>query len=200
MRYGRVTATISSEAEPASIRPSGTCKGVQRTVPTRTILIPQPPIMSDSNLRQRQQSPVRHAKIPPGKKRSSGGPPTTFANNVIPAALSAFALSVIAFLYLGNPHPSSQPTNSTSESYILCSPPGTQQIYTVDHEDSKVECMAVGGDFIVDTGTHGMLLEPIIRFKTQFEDHFHSQPHKSIFIIQTNLHQARCNCRSRIDR
>lgn len=78
----------------------------------------------------------------------------TVTRGIILAA--SLALSVIALLYLHDFHSSSPAT-----SYVLCSPPGTQQIHTVDHDNSKVECMAVSEDFIVDTGSRGMSHEPI---------------------------------------
>ena len=122
--------------------------------------------MSDSELRQRQPSPATSAKALPitqkGSSRipSSNLPPATSATRGFILAAS-LALSVTTLLlYLHNFHSPSLPS-----SYILCSPPGAQQIYTVDHDDSKVECMTVHGDFIIDTGAHGMSHEPISLFK-----------------------------------
>ena len=122
--------------------------------------------MSDSELRQRQPSPGTSAKASPKKRKGSCSPPpsnlppaTSAVRGVILAA--SFALSVTILLYLRNFH-----SPSLASSYILCSPPGTQHIYTVDHDDSKVECMAVHGDLIVDTGARGMSHEPITPFRT----------------------------------
>jgi hypothetical protein len=165
---------------------------------------PQPPLppspMSDSELRQRQPSPATSTKAPPKGKENFSSPPPS---NKPPAAtvtrgiilVASLALSVIALLYLRNFHSSSPAT-----SYILCSPPGARHIYTVDHDDSKAECMTVSEHFILDTGTHGKSHEPINPFKTPFVAHFPSRPHKPVFIIQIDLHQARRNCRSRTDR
>ena len=157
--------------------------------------------MSDSELRQRQPSPGTRSKASQKKKECSNSPPPStkpptaalVTRGIILAA--SLALSVIALLYLRDFHSSSPAT-----SYILCSPPGAQRIYTVDHGDSKVECMAVSGNFIVDTGVYGMSHEPINLFKTPFVAHFTSRPHKPVFIIQIDPHQARCNCRPRSDR
>ena len=127
--------------------------------------------MSDSELRQRQPSPATSAKALPKMKKGPGSPPppnpplaSSAARRFILAV--SLALSVI-LLCLRNFH-SSVPASS----YILCSPPGTQQIYTVDHDDSKVECMAIHGDFIIDTGARGMSHEPISLFKTSVRGSF----------------------------
>ena len=128
--------------------------------------------MSDSELRQRQPSPATSAKALPREHKSPSGPPPL---NPWPATsttrgfilVASLALSITLILYLRNFH-SSPP----SPSYILCSPPGTQHIYTVDHGDSKVECMAVRGDFIIDTGARGMSHEPISLFKTPVHGSF----------------------------
>jgi hypothetical protein len=127
--------------------------------------------MSESELRQRQPSPVMPAKASPKKEPDSKRPPpiqppvTTAARGFI--LVVSLALSVSLLLYLRNFHFSSPAT-----SYTLCSPLGTKQIYTVDHDDSRVECMAVSGDLIIETGAHGMSHEPINLFKTPFVAHF----------------------------
>lgn len=114
--------------------------------------------MVDSNLRRRRPSPAKPATVSPKKEDSlppSNRPSAATATRYVISG-AALALSVIVLLYyLRNFH---FPPPATP--YILCSLPGTQQIYTVDHDDSKVECMAVRGNFIVDTGAYGMLHEP----------------------------------------
>lgn len=128
--------------------------------------------MSDSELRQRQPSPPTSAKALPRKQKSPGGlpplnsPPATSTTRGFILAAS-LALSITLLLCLRNFH-----SPSPSSSYILCSPLGTQQIYTVDHDNSKVECMTVRGDFIVDTGARGMSHEPISLFKTPVHGSF----------------------------
>lgn len=141
--------------------------------------------MSGSEMRQRQPSPSTSAAASLKKKSGFNDPPisnwppeTTATRGFILAA--SLALSVILLLYLRNFH---SPSRATS--YILCSPPDTQQIYTVDHDDSKVECMAVDGDFIINTGTHGMSHEPIDSFKSPFVAHF-PQPTWQTGIHHTN--------------
>ena len=126
--------------------------------------------MSDSELRQRQPSPATSAKTSPKKLKGSSTPPlsnpppaTTVTRGFILTA--SFALSVTLLLCLHTFH-----STSSASSYILCSPPGTEKIYSVDHDDSRVECMAVRGDFILDTGARGMSHEPII---SQFRSSAH---------------------------
>jgi hypothetical protein len=141
--------------------------------------------MSGSEMRQRQPSPSTSATASPKEKNGSNDPPlsnrpsgTTATRGFILAA--SLALSVILLLYLRNFH-----SPSPATSYILCSSPDTQQIYTVNHDDSKVECMAVSGDLIIDTGTHGMSHEPIDPFKAPFVAHF-PQPTWQTGIHHTN--------------
>lgn len=122
--------------------------------------------MSDSELRQRQPSPTTSAKTSAKKHKGSNSPPPPDLPPATPAIrgfilAASFALSVTLLLYLRNFH-----SSPLASSYILCSPPDTEHIYTVDHEDSKVECMAVRGDFIVDTGARGTSHEPINLFRT----------------------------------
>ena len=128
--------------------------------------------MSDSELRQRQPSPTTSAKTSPKKLKGSSTPPlpnpppaTTVTRGFILTA--SLALSVTLLLYLHRFHSTSPPSN-----YLLCSPPGTQKIYSVDHDDSMVECMAVRGDFIVDTGARSMSHEPIGQFRTSAHGSF----------------------------
>lgn len=134
---------------------------------------PTPSPMSDSELRQRQPSPTASAKASPKKKQkgpTSPPPPdpqsaSSAARGFILAA--SLALSVTLLLYLRIFH-----SPSPASSYILCSPPGKLQIHTVDHDDSRVECMTVRGDFIIDTGARGMSHEPISQFKTSAHGSF----------------------------
>ena len=171
------------------------------TMPTeRTLLpLPTPPsLMSDSELRQRQPSPAISPLASPRKHKSpSGLPPLNSPRPATPTTtrgfilLASLALSITLLLYLRGFH------SSSPSSYILCSPPGEQQIYTVDHDDSKVECMVVHGDFIIDTGARGMSHEPITPFKTLVHGSFPpSRPHRPVFIVQFDPHHAWCNCRS----
>ena len=143
------------------------------------------PPMSDSELRQRQPSPTTSAMASPKKQKGSNSPPpsnpppaSTVTRGFILAA--SFALSVTILLCLHTFH-----SPSPVSTYILCSPPGTRQIYTVDHDDSKLECMAVRGDLIVDTGARGVSHEPIILFRTLLMGHF-PQPTSQTGIHHTN--------------
>ena len=141
--------------------------------------------MSDCELRQRQPSPTIPPKAPLKKKKGPNNPPppnqprTTAATRGF-ILVASLALSVILLLHFRNFH-----SPSPAGSYILCSPPGTQQIYTVDHEDSKVECMAVSGNLIVDTGPHSTSHEPTNLFRTLFVAHF-PQPTSQAGIHHTN--------------
>jgi hypothetical protein len=140
--------------------------------------------MSDSELRQRQPSPTTPPKAPLNYRKGSIPPPsnqppaTTATRGFILAA--SLVLSVILLLYLRNFH-----SLSPASSYILCSPPGTQRIYTVDNDKSEVECMAVSGNLIVDTGAHGMSHECTNLFRTPFMAHF-PQPTSQADIHHTN--------------
>ena len=153
--------------------------------------------MSDSELRQRQPSPAMSPKASPRKHKSPSGLPPLNSRPASPTTtrgfilLASLALSITLLLYLRNFH------SSSPSSYILCSPPGEQQIYTVDHDDSKVECMVVHGDLIIDTGARGMSHEPISPFKTTCSRVISpSRPHRPVFIVQIDPYQAWCNCRS----
>ena len=140
-------------------------------------------LMSDSELRQRQPSPRTAAKASTEKAQTSSPPssyrPAATATRCFILAAS-LALSVIFLLYFRNFH---SPPPATS--YVLCSPPGTNQIYTVDHNNSRVECMAVNGKFIIDTGARGKSHEHINLFKTPFMAHF-LQPTSQAGIHHTN--------------
>lgn len=134
--------------------------------PDPTTTPPSSSPMSDSELRQRQPSPATSAKASPGKQKGSSSLPPVLNPRPTTSATRGFilaaslALSVTLLFYLRNFH-----SSPLASPHILCSPPGTQQIYTVDHGNSKVECMAVHGDFIIDTGARGMSHEPINQFK-----------------------------------
>ena len=128
--------------------------------------------MSDSELRQRQPSPATSTKASPRKQKGSTSPPPSHLPPPASATrrfilAASLALSVTLLLCLRSFHSPSPPS-----SYLLCSPPGTQQIYTVDHHDSKVECMAVHGDFIIDTGARGMSHELISLLETPVHGSF----------------------------
>lgn len=107
-----------------------------------------------SELRQRP-SPLSTPKLsskdfPVNPTFTPAGPTSSKGTRVYLVAAS-IALSVTFVLCLRFFNPKS----SLSDSYILCSPPGTAKIYTVDDRNSKVECLVVDGENIVDTGTLG---------------------------------------------
>ena len=116
--------------------------------------------MSDSTFRQCQPALAKPTKAPPGKKKDrftiplppNQSPAANFIKDLIRAVIIAYCIFHFALrTYLPNFY-----SLSPASSYILCSPPGAPQIYTVDNDDSRVECMAVSGNFIVDTGSHSM--------------------------------------------
>jgi hypothetical protein len=108
--------------------------------------------MSNSKLRQRP-SPSSTPKVASNDFQGSGGYPLSVTG---PASsrrtrvhiwATSLAFSLALFLYLRSFifHPSLL-------SYILCSPPGTTRIYTVDDNNTKVECLVVRDERIIDTG------------------------------------------------
>jgi hypothetical protein len=55
-------------------------------------------------------------------------------------------------------------------SYALCSPPGRYQIYTVDSNNTRVECIYVEGSHILMAGNHIQLPARMNRVRFKPED------------------------------
>lgn len=110
---------------------------------------------SKSELRQRP-SPLSTPKLSSKEfqadleyiQSSVKGPTASSKGTRVYIFTASIVLSITFLLYL-------RFFPSVSDSYILCSHPGTAKIYTVDDANSKVECLVVHGQNIIDTGSLG---------------------------------------------
>ena len=127
--------------------------------------------MSNSKLRQRQ-SPSTTPKVPSNGFEGNGacspgamGPASSPRFRVHILAISA-VLSVTVLLYLRSFifHP---PTLA----YILCSPPGTARIYTIDDNNTKVECFVVKDEHIIDAGAFDTSINLVIKLVLAYYSH-----------------------------
>lgn len=118
------------------------------------------PLMSESLKLRKKPSTVAlqtcrlngHAKpasTPPECSRKANAKET--AATVFKILLGSIFLAFVTWLYYTS---GGAKTTTLPESYVLCSHHGSA-IYTVDDDDSKVDCLAVHGSRILHTGTLG---------------------------------------------